>query len=77
MSKIMNKQVNNIYTERSKNIYQDTQDKADLFAVYKSLNVEQKKDACKQALHELQINTSYTEEGYNLTGLKLVKTTRN
>ena len=31
----------------------------------------------KQALNELQINNSYTEEGYNLTGLKLVKTTRN
>ena len=50
MSKIMNKQVQNIYTERSKNIYQDNQDKADLFAVYKSLNVEQKKDACNRAL---------------------------
>ena len=50
MSKIMNKQVHNIYTERSKNIYQDAQDKADLFAVYKSLNVEQKKEACNKAL---------------------------
>ena len=50
MSKIMNKQVQNIYTQRSKNIYQDAQDKADLFAVYKSLNVEQKKDACNKAM---------------------------
>ena len=50
MSKIMNKQVNNIYTERSKNIYQDTQDKADLFAVYKSLNVTQKKEALNKAM---------------------------